>query len=163
MLHDRLDHAKGSEKVDVEHPVPIIGRQFAERLVDGDAGIVDQVVDAAVRREHFGDHALAVGRNVDLPLMKRDGRRVFGGQFRLQGFRCILAAAESGAHPNAGFCKMPGDPGSDPARAAGDNGNFSLEHRSSAKLVQWWYNYLSYGSLFPSPRKRVPAGSCWAK
>jgi hypothetical protein len=62
--------------------------------------------------------------------MQRNRRDLLRRKFRLQRISRIFPATVTGAHPNAVSGKMPRYPGPDTARAAGNDGNFSVEHET---------------------------------
>ena len=136
MLEDRLGHAKRAEEVHIEHLVPILMRHFADRLVDRDAGIVDQEIAAAVKAKNLVAHARAVAGIVDSALM--DGnRRALRLEFRFQRLGSVRAATVPRGNGAAVECEHSRDARSDAARAAGDKCHLTVEHifpRRSAKM-----------------------------
>src|SRR6202163_1576566 len=128
VLDHALDHAERAEQVDVEHVAPVVVRHLAHRLVDGDAGVVDQEVDAPEALEHFGDDALAVFRLVDAALMHRH-LAALAFELALERFGGFLTLAVPGSDAHAVFRQHRRDRAADSAGAAGDQRNVSVKHR----------------------------------
>src|SRR4029453_18021418 len=105
-------------QVDVDDPVPVLHAHLADRAVDGDAGVVDQDVQAAVLLEHLLDDPLTVGRDPDVALM--DGRSlVVGGE--LLGRVGAVGVADGDLDPAVGEAAADGQP--DPSGTTGDERN----------------------------------------
>ena len=75
VLQCRLGHVERPGEVHREHRVPVLDRHLHGHLVDGDAGVVDEDVEAAVLVEHLLDDPAAVLRPETLPwwTVARDG------------------------------------------------------------------------------------------
>lgn len=71
VVEDGLDHVERAREVDPQHRVPVLDGHLAHRLVHGDAGVVDQVVDPPALFEHLVDDPVAVGGLADVALVHR--------------------------------------------------------------------------------------------
>src|SRR5215211_8586726 len=106
---------EGAGQVDVDDPVPVLHAHLADRLVDGDAGVVDQDVELALLVQHLGDHPLAVGGHADVALM--DGGPLVGGG-ELLGRVGAVGVADRDLDPPLGQAGADGQP--DPTGATSD-------------------------------------------
>src|SRR5207302_11114902 len=59
VIEDGLGHMKGPREVDLQHLMPLVDRHLANRFVERDAGVIDEIVDAALIPEHFSHDAVA--------------------------------------------------------------------------------------------------------
>jgi len=105
----------------MDDPVPVLHAHLADRLVDRDAGVVDQDVELAVLVQDLGDDPLAVGRDTDVALV--DGRALMGGGERLGG---VGAVGVADRHPGPPFGEPVADRQADPAGAAGDERDLTV-------------------------------------
>ena len=72
MVEHGLRHVEGAGEVDAQDGVPVVDRHLADGLVDGHAGIVDEVVDPTVGGQDLvGDPPAVLGLS-DIALV--DGR-----------------------------------------------------------------------------------------
>src|ERR687894_716754 len=69
VLQDRAGEVEGAGEVDLDDPVPVFDGHLADGLVQGDAGVVDQDVEAAVGVEDFPDDSFAVFGGADVALV----------------------------------------------------------------------------------------------
>ena len=79
-----LGHVEGAGEVDAEDFVPVVDAHFPDGPVDGDAGVVDEDVQAAVLVDDFFDDALAVVGVADVALVQ--GQRAAVGLDRFAQF-----------------------------------------------------------------------------
>jgi hypothetical protein len=63
-------HVEGAGEVDAQDFVPVVDAHFPDGPVDGDAGVVDEDVEAAVLLDDLLDDALAVVGVADVALMQ---------------------------------------------------------------------------------------------
>src|SRR4051812_39692356 len=69
VLQDRPRQVERARQVDLDDPVPVFDGHLADGLVQGDAGVVDQDVEAAVGVEDFLDDSFAVFGGADVALV----------------------------------------------------------------------------------------------
>ena len=135
-IHVR-DHRLGGEKraveVDGEHRLPVGKGEVLDRVDDLDAGIRDEDVDRAPRRDHGGD------AGVDLLLVghvHRDSHRRAGvigidtGSGSFGGFELQVRNGDLGS----GLGIELGDGEADAAGGAGDNGDLVAEVHGKAPV-----------------------------
>jgi hypothetical protein len=71
-VHERrLGHVEAARQVHAQHLVPVVDGHLPDRPVDGDAGIVDQDVQATVLVDHLVHDTLAVVKVAHVALMQR--------------------------------------------------------------------------------------------
>ena len=126
-VHDRgFAHVEGAGEVDAQHFVPVVDAHLPDGTVDGDAGVVDEDVQAAVLVDDLLDDALAVVGVADVALVQGQGAAV--GLDRLAQFvGALLVGGVAGADDGAGGGEAVADRGADPAGAAGDQRDASGE------------------------------------
>ena len=81
VLQDRPGQVERAGQVDLDDPVPVLDGHLADGLVQGDAGVVDQDVEAAVGVEDLLDHPFAVFGGADVALVHA-GAGVVGDELR---------------------------------------------------------------------------------
>src|ERR1700760_4322178 len=99
--------------------MPVFYGHLADRAVDGDAGVVDQVVNVTVLLEDLGDHALAVLGNTNIALVDRARQPVAGELFAQSLGRVAIAGVPRG-HMDARRRQSVGDGLPDATCSAGD-------------------------------------------
>src|SRR5439155_9744612 len=78
VLQRRLGYEEGAGQVDGDDADPVLVTHLGHGLVDGDPGVVDQDVQAAVLLDDFAHHAPAVFRHADVSVVDGDRARVLG-------------------------------------------------------------------------------------
>ena len=126
-VHDRgLAHVERPRQVDAQDLVPVVDAHLPDGAVDGDAGVVDEDVEAAVLVDDFLDDALAVVGVADVALVQR--QRAAVGLDRLAQFvGACLVGGVAGADDGARRGEAVADRGADAAGAAGDQRDASRE------------------------------------
>ena len=122
----RLAHEERAGQVDRQHLVPVLVGHLQHGLVDRDPGVVDEDVEAPVLLDDLVDGAPAVLRRADVALVERGGQPVLGQRVdeRLGG---LLIAAVAGRDVGALLGQAAADGRADPARAAGDERDASVQ------------------------------------
>ena len=108
---ERAAAADDAEQVDVDDPVPLVHRRDVDASARGDAGVVDEQVEATPRLAHVGERRgpCVVAAHVERDVCRRLGQRV--GPVGLQvGREHVVTAGDQGAHESE----------SEPGRTAGD-------------------------------------------
>jgi hypothetical protein len=82
VLERGLGHEERSGQVDGDDPGPVLVGHLVHGPVDGDPGVIDQDVQAAVLLDDLVDDAAAVGRVADVAVVEGDvAAGVFGAHF----------------------------------------------------------------------------------
>ena len=128
VLEYRLGHLERAREIDVEHLAPVVDAHLPNRFVDGDAGVVHQVIDAAkLIHDFFGD-AVAIFSPIDAPLMNRNLRALLVHRAR-KCFRALFAAAVSGGDRCPAQCQHLRDGRTDTARTTRHQRYTTFEHQ----------------------------------
>ena len=90
MRQRRLAHVEHAVQIDVDHRMPIIQRHVNDRLAaNGDAGVIDQYIQAAHLFDNAIDQSSRLIRRPNIGLENRGITIVFTGQFTGE-FTCGL-------------------------------------------------------------------------
>ena len=164
----RLGHEEGAGEVDGQDLVPVLVGHLEDRLVDRDAGVVDEDVEAAVLVDHLA--ARCAGS-------RRPSRRCPGGcepvslvlgELGLEGLGALAVAAVAGGDGGALRGEAAADRGADAARAAGDEGDAAreLRGRRPSNVVgfgAWWWPSLISLLWLSGPSARRATRRCRAR
>src|SRR5271166_2439231 len=92
-------------QIDREDPVPVVVGHLGHRLVERDAGVVDQDVQAAVEVDDLADSSSTVIPARDIALMDTDLRAVTGCRQLGEELLCLLSVP---AVPSGHRCSLTG-------------------------------------------------------
>ena len=123
--HERVDAVDGAKEVHAHAPFPILQRAGAGRLLQADAGIVDEDVD---RAEFLLDGVCRALPAIFVHHVVHHGEhaRIIGGKV-LQCIGPLLVVEIAQHHLRAGFVQRTSDAEADAAGAAGDIGHLVLD------------------------------------
>ena len=136
VLQDRPRQVEGAGQVDLDDVVPVLRGHLPDGLVQGDARVVDQDVEAAVPVEDLLDHPLAVFGDADVALVQA-GARVVGDEL-LGGLLAVRVARgdldTAGGEPLA---DRPPDAPDTPGDQCDLAGHVSHAAQSSLQAFVW--------------------------
>ena len=144
-LHMRIGAARAQEcagQVGVEHAPPLIEREILRRLADVDPRVVDQNVQPAAPCDRFTDHRVdrfLVGH------VHADGEGIGAERLELANRRTrLLRVARRDDDACPGLGETAGHAQSDPAIAAGDDGDPAAQVEQAAHLIlsMWVRNWI---------------------
>ena len=113
-------------EVDLEHQVPVFHAHTEDELVAGDAGVVDQNVEAAVVLGHPRGHFLRLGE-IRSVRSQEISPHALGAKFGEQGVALLVGLQVGENDIGTLLGEEQGMAASDPARSAGDQGGFILK------------------------------------
>jgi hypothetical protein len=120
-------------EVDAQHLVPVVHRQLPDGAIQGDAGVVDEDVEAAVTVDHLSDDAQAVIGVAHVAVVDAGPRAA-----ALELLEKLLRALAVGGVPGCDDAALGGeattDRGADAAAAAGDERHAAFELHPGAQL-----------------------------
>jgi hypothetical protein len=121
VLERSLGHEERAGQVDGDHLLPVLVGHLGHGPVDGDPGVVDQDVEAAMLIDNLAQDAPAVTGRADIPLVHGDPLpRVLGGHAGHELLRGLVVAPVAGRYLRARIGQLAADGGTDAAGAAGD-------------------------------------------
>jgi hypothetical protein len=111
----------------LDDAVPVLVAHLGHGLVDGDPGVVDQDVQAAVLLDDFTHHAPAVFRLADVPVVDGDRARVLDVHVFREFLGRLVLPPVPGGDVRALLGQAMADGGPDAAGSPGDQGHPVLQ------------------------------------